>query len=119
MSGMHLLPVYYTTTSTRKRKKGKKSKSLIEAERKHAKYLKRIMGKPGGANDTINVNEYQGDSQHPAGGSIPPLSPTSDVIPVGVAAPRKVLKHNFTIAPAYNKGAYQVISKRDIKNIGK
>ena len=119
MSGMHLLPVYYTTTSTRKRRSKKKSKSLIEAERKHAKYLKRIMGKSGGANGTINVNEYQGDSQRPVGGSIPPLSPTSDVIPVGVAAPRKVLKHNFTIAPAYNKGAYQVISKRDIKDIGK
>ena len=119
MSGMHLLPVYYTTTNTRKRKKGKKSKSLIEAERKHAKYLKRIMGKSGGANGTINVNEYQGDSQRPAGGSIPPLPPLSNVIPVGVAAPRKVLKHNFTIAPAYNKGAYQVISKRDIKNIGR
>ena len=119
MSGMHLLPVYYTTTNTRKRKKGKKSKSLIEAERKHAKYLKRIMGKSGGANGTINVNEYQGDSQHPAEGSIPSLSPTSDVIPVGVAAKRMPLKHNFTIAPAYNKGAYQVISKSDIKNIGK
>ena len=119
MSGMHLLPVYYTTTSTRKRRSKKKSKSLIEAERKHAKYLKRIMGKSGGANGTINVNEYQGDSQRPVGGSIPPLSPTSDVIPVGVAAPRKPLKHNFTIAPAYNKGAYQVISQRDIKDIGR
>ena len=26
---------------------------------------------------------------------------------------------NFTVAPAYNKGAYQVIPKRDIKHIGK
>ena len=25
----------------------------------------------------------------------------------------------FTIAPAYNKGAYQVINKKDIKDIGK
>ncbi len=25
----------------------------------------------------------------------------------------------YTIAPAYNKGAYQVISKEDIKHIGK
>jgi hypothetical protein len=25
----------------------------------------------------------------------------------------------FTIAPAYNKGGYQVISKDNIKNIGK
>ena len=119
MSGMHLLPVYYTTTSTRKRKKGKKSKSLIEAERKHAKYLKRIMGKSGDANGTICVNEYQGGSQHPVRGSIPFLPPTSNVIPVGVAAQRKTPNHNFTIAPAYNKGAYQVISKRDIKDIGR
>ena len=119
MSGMHLLPVYYTTTNTRKRKKGKKSKSLIEAERKHAKYLKRIMGKSGDANGTICVNEYQGESQHPVKGSIPFLPPTSNVIPVGVAAQRKTPNHNFTIAPAYNKGAYQVISKRDIKDIGR
>ena len=119
MSGMHLMPVYYSTLNTRKRKKRKKSKSLLEAERKHEKYLKRIMGKSGGANGTISVNEYQGESQHPAEGSIPSLPPTSDVIPVGGAAPRKALKHNFTIAPAYNKGAYHVISKSDIKNIGK
>ena len=25
----------------------------------------------------------------------------------------------FTVAPAYNKGAYQVIPKSDIKHIGK
>ena len=42
MSGMHLLPVYYTTTNTRKRKQKKKSKSLLEAERKHAKFLKKM-----------------------------------------------------------------------------
>ena len=42
MSGMHLLPVYYTTTSNRKRKKQKKSKSLLAAEKEHAKFLKRM-----------------------------------------------------------------------------
>jgi hypothetical protein len=26
---------------------------------------------------------------------------------------------NFTVAPAYNKGAYQVISKSNIKDIGR
>ena len=119
MSGMHLMPVYYSTLNTRKRKKKKKSKSLLEAERKHAKYLKRIMGKSGDANGTICVNEYQGGSQHPVKGSIPFLPPTSNVIPVGVAAQRKTPNHNFTIAPAYNKGAYQVISRRDIKDIGR
>ena len=42
MSGMHLLPVYYSTTNTRKRKKKKKSKSVLEAERQHAKFLKKM-----------------------------------------------------------------------------
>jgi len=27
--------------------------------------------------------------------------------------------HNFTIAPAYNKGPYQVISRKDVRDIGK
>jgi hypothetical protein len=42
MSGMHLLPVYYSTTNTRKRKKKKKSASVLEAERKHNKFLKKM-----------------------------------------------------------------------------
>jgi hypothetical protein len=45
--------------------------------------------------------------------------PLSNDIPVGVTPKRKIHKHNFTIAPAYNKGAYQVISKKDIKDIGR
>jgi hypothetical protein len=39
---MHLLPVYYSTTNTRKRKQNKKSASVLEAERKHAKFLKKM-----------------------------------------------------------------------------
>ena len=42
MSGMHLLTVYYSTTNTRKRKQKKKSKSVLEAERQHAKFLKKM-----------------------------------------------------------------------------
>ena len=49
----------------------------------------------------------------------PDLSPMSNVIPVGLAPKKKVIDHNFTIAPAYNKGAYQVISKNSIKDIGR
>ena len=29
------------------------------------------------------------------------------------------ISRKFTIAPAYNKGAYQVISREDVKHIGK
>ena len=28
-------------------------------------------------------------------------------------------RHAFTVAPAYNKGAYQVINRSQIKNIGR
>jgi hypothetical protein len=42
MSGMHLLPVYYSTTNTRKRKQNKKSASVLEAERQHAKFLNKM-----------------------------------------------------------------------------
>ena len=42
MSGMHMLPSYYTTTSTKKRKQKKKSKSLLAAEKEHEKFLKRM-----------------------------------------------------------------------------
>ncbi len=39
---MHLLPVYYSTTNTRKRKQNKKSASVLKAERQHAKFLKKM-----------------------------------------------------------------------------
>ena len=42
MNGMHLLPVYYSTTNTRQRKQNKKSASVLEAERQHAKFLNKM-----------------------------------------------------------------------------
>ena len=42
MSGMHMLPVYYTTINTRKRKKSKKTQSQIAAEKEHKKFLKKM-----------------------------------------------------------------------------
>ena len=45
--------------------------------------------------------------------------PLSDDIPVGVAPKKELIPHDFTIAPAYNKGPYQVISKSNIKDIGR
>ena len=32
---------------------------------------------------------------------------------------RRAISSNYTIAPAYNKGAYQVVSKEDIGDIGR
>jgi hypothetical protein len=42
MSGMHLLPVYYTTTNNKKRKVRKKTQSQLAAERDHQKFLKKM-----------------------------------------------------------------------------
>ena len=140
---MHLLPVYYSTTNTCKRKQNKKSISVLEAERQHEKFLKK-MGL-GGRSSVGRAGALQASGQRfdPARlhhsrsvaqpGSASALGaegqkfesshsdqiPLSNNIPVGVTPKRKVHKHNFTIAPAYNKGAYQVISKKDIKDIGR
>jgi hypothetical protein len=39
---MHMLPVYFTSLNTRKRKKKNKTKSLIQAEQEHQKFLERM-----------------------------------------------------------------------------
>ena len=141
---MHILPVYFTTTRTRKRKKSKKPASVLEAERQHAKFLKKM-----GIGIRSSVGIEQRSSKPWVTGSSPvecankrsvaqPGSasalgaegqkfksshsdqiPLSDDIPVGVAPKKELIPHNFTIAPAYNKGPYQVISKSNIKDIGR
>ena len=116
---MHLLPVYFSTTSTRKRKKSNKSKSLLEAEIRHIKYLKKMGVRGHSSVGRASALQAEGRRFEPACLHQPDLAPLSNVIPVGVAPKKKVLDHNFTIAPAYNKGAYQVISKDNIKDIGR
>ena len=66
MSGMHLLPSYYTTTSTKKRKQKKKSKSLIAAEKEHEKFLKRM-----GVGSRSSVGSEQRSSKPQVTGSSP------------------------------------------------
>ena len=143
MNGMHLLPVYYSTTNTRKRKQKKKSTSVLEAERQHAKFLKKVG--LGGRSSVGRAGALQASGQrfdparlHHARSVAQPGSasalgaegqkfesshsdqiPLSNNIPVGVAPKKELIPHNFTIAPAYNKGPYQVISKSNIKDIGR
>ena len=114
---MHLMPVYYSTTSTRRLKKKKKTASVLEAERQHEKFLKKMGIKrsvaQSGSASALGAEGQGFKSSHSD------QLPLSNDIPVGVTPKRKIHKHNFTIAPAYNKGAYQVISKKDIKDIGR
>ena len=115
---MHLLPVYFSTTNTSiKRKKSKKPKSLLKAEANHKKFLDKIRGCISFGR--ASALQAEGSRFDPVHLHQPDLSPMSNVIPVGLAPKKKVMDHNFTIAPAYNKGAYQVITKDNIKDIGK
>ena len=117
MSGMHLLPVYFTTTSIRRRKKTKKPASLIAAEHQHAKFLEKMKVKrsvaQSGSAPALGAGGQRFES------SLSDQIPLSNDIPVGVAPKKELIPHNFTIAPAYNKGPYQVISKSNIKDIGR
>ena len=63
---MHLLPVYYSTTNTRQRKQNKKSASVLEAERQHAKFLKKM-----GIRSRSSVGSEQQPSKLWAAGSSP------------------------------------------------
>ena len=115
---MHLLPVYFSTTNTSiKRKKSKKPKSLLKAEANHKKFLDKIRG--CSSFGRASALQAEGSRFDPVHLHQPDLPPLSNDIPVGVAPKKKVIDHNFTIAPAYNKGAYQVISKNSIKDIGR
>ena len=76
MSGMHLLPVYYTTTNNRKRKKQKKSKSLLAAEKEHAKFLKRM-----GVGSRSSVGSEQRSSKPWVTGSSPVESASKSSLP--------------------------------------
>ena len=140
---MNILPAYFTTTNFRKHKKSKKPKSLIEAESQHAKFIKKIVGirssvgieqrssKPwvtgSSPVECANERSVAQSGSAPALGaggqrfesSLSDQIPLSNDIPVGVVPKKELIPHNFTIAPAYNKGPYQVISKSNIKDIGR
>ena len=112
---MSLLPVYYTTNNLKKRRK-KKSYKQLQAEKNHREFISSYIsggGRTGYTADCKSVHEGSSPSRQSN------LPPCSDVIPTGIAYKKKHTDHNFTIAPAYNKGSYQVISRKDVKDIGK
>ena len=136
MSGMHLLPVYYTTTSNRKRKKQKKSKSLLAAEKEHAKFLKRM-----GVGSRSSVGLEQRSSKPWVTGSSPVESANQRSVAqpgsasaLGAEGQRFKSSHSdhsfqpcvkkdesykldvsdrYVVGQAYNKGGLQVLSKKE------
>ena len=126
MSGMHLLPIYYTTTvHSRKRKKSRKiSKSMQEAQRKHDKFLKsmgigtekkRSVAQSGSASalgaEGHRFKSYRSDQPV----SKPESIHDKDWSPCP-KKPTHINTGNHVIGQAYNKGNYQVLSSSEVKD---
>ena len=111
----YLLHPMYNHLGRSKRRKQRKSASLLKAEKKHQKYIEGL-GLTKVKNTTItpplkteqNLNTIKDEK-------------SIDEYDWSPCVQKKKLRttKTYTIAPAYNKGAYQVISKQHIKDIGK
>ena len=108
-------PMYNHIGRSRKKKR-KKTASMIVAEKSHNAWLK-SMGldkKSKRVNRTmISVNYHtELPVEEKKTFSQPDWSPC-------VKKPERKTEKTYTVAIAYNKGAYQVISPKDIKDIGR
>ena len=138
MSGMHLLPIYFTTTvHSRKRKKSRKvSKSMQEAQRKHDKFLKsmgistekntRSVAQSGSASalgaEGHRFKSYRSDQKgHPPKTErVSKAFPSENIYDKDWSPcpkkPAPINTGNHVIGQAYNKGNYQVLSSSEVKD---
>ena len=113
---MGLMHPMYNHQGRSRKKKRKKSQSLLVAEKQHNAWLKsmgldkRTKRKP---QTMISVNYH---TELPIEERKTFLQP--DWSPC-VKKPERKTEKTYTVAIAYNKGAYQVISPKDIKDIGR
>lgn len=75
---MHLLPVYYTTTNSRKRKAKKKTATIVQEEIKTAKLLQKL-GYQKNSNHRYEMPNYKTEK----------VAPTSDRVGNGYAKAAK------------------------------
>jgi len=95
----------------------KKAERLAQAKRELEKTLKRVGYTGKGKTYRSPIPSYKVEDRG--------LPPTSDVI-CAIKSSTQLAKEErierskkYTVAPAYNKGAYQLRSKSDIKDIGR
>ena len=128
MSGMHLLPVYYTTNNLKKRKK-KINPAKYEAEwRQHNKFLKRLRSPVMTLEEYIDYchGKYTSKSEKCYGSTSVSKTesrgstPCSDAIPsvgngIGNAYRKEIPVYtgSAVIGQAYNKGGLQVLSAEE------
>ena len=134
---MALLPSYFTTTRTSKRKSKTKTRSVLAAEAETAKLLAKVgfrgVAKPGKA-PALGAGDRRFESSRPDHSL-----PTSDVIPGGAFAKRDILndwrwqegaaesedvvramrEKASRVQPLYNKGGLQVaLPSDDLATLG-
>ena len=121
---MHMMPVYYTTNNTKTKKKPIKNKRILAALAEREDYLR----KQGCHPDQLKKKpkkfvEWKGH-EHVYRRETKFIPSRIDTVGMNGCAKkdnseRLKISSNYTIAPAYNKGAYQVIMKENVKDIGK
>ena len=108
MSGMHLLPIYYTRTIHKRRKKPRKMTKSMEASlREHEKFLKKM----GVSSNPIVREPAPLKLDEPKSRSI--YESIGDGIGNGFKKSRHALSSDYIIGQEYNKGNLQVLSKSD------
>ena len=118
MTGMHLLPIYYTTTNHKsKRKKPRKISKRMEASlREHEKFLKKM-----GVSSEPVAREPAPLELERQSKQLPEINiQDMDWSP----CPKKknnTVSGDYVVGQAYNKGNYQVLSKQEAadKDTGK
>ena len=115
MSGMHLLPVYYTSTNLRTRKKKRKTTAAMQkAEQEHQKFLKRVGYIPKETRQEdfkpLRLDKLWNNYDNRV--SIP----TSDKVGNGLKTSRPTYTGNAVIGQAYNKGGLQVLSTSEVND---
>ena len=120
----------YTSFKKKKRNRLPRTKSLLDARENHRKYLISLGIDPDrkinkknfrvipnwwevGKSAAVAQQVEQLICNHQVGGSIPSGGTRK------ISNWRLEESKKFTVAPAYNKGAYQVITKDNVKDIGR
>ena len=118
MSGMHMLPVYYTTTNNKKRKVRKKTQSQLAAERDHEKFLKKM-----GIGSRSSVGSEQRSSKPWVTGSSPVESAKPKVVYDSSMAKKEEKVYTGTeiigIAQMHKSNAIPVRSKKSAEEVAK
>lgn len=91
-------------------------KTKSELEREHAAFLARVGYTPKKRRLVSTKPSVQQSVPYTRSGSGVPCSNTICAI---TYKNKKVGVQKYTVAPAYNKGAYQLITKVNVKDIGK